>query len=246
MREESNSSDSSIPAPACPFPPQPQRVGRRPAQSPPGRIAGPPQSRSQAPSGPETAAGSPYPAAPPWCAFFQRFGFALSCRFAPSPCRRATPQTPPAEMLQPMYRLPRGGGASASGPPQLSTLLTRGHTHSGVNAARVASILSEATMVLLIFWGRAQVVRAYRGLRSAETQTESRGASQARDCLSSGQVPTGAWSHLIALRQGAFSLLLIGVCNHTATLCRAMAQRLGPIWIGSGRGAGGNSCGVSQ
>ena len=62
----------------------------------------------------------------------------------------------------------------------------------------------------------------------------------------SGQLRAGAWSHLIALRHGADSPLLMGVCSHTATRCRATAQRLGPLSWGSGGATGGISAGVSQ
>jgi hypothetical protein len=51
-----------------------------------------------------------------------------------------------------------------------------------------------------------------------------------------GQLPAGAWSHLMALRQGATSPLLIGVCSHTIRLCRAINHRLGPLSLRSGRG----------
>jgi len=69
---------------------------------------------------------------------------------------------------------------------------------------------------------------------------------QLSDRAGSGQLRAGAWSHLIALRHGADSPLLMGVCSHTATRCRATAQRLGPLSWGSGGATGGISAGVSQ
>ena len=50
----------------------------------------------------------------------------------------------------------------------------------------------------------------------------------------------------MALRQGVTSPVLMGACSQMDTLCNATAQRLGPASIGSGRGAGEISCGVSQ
>ncbi|HEX9345656.1 MAG TPA: hypothetical protein VF900_07005, partial [Candidatus Acidoferrum sp.] len=60
------------------------------------------------------------------------------------------------------------------------------------------------------------------------------------------QLRTGAWSHLTTLRQGATSPVLMGVCNHTTSLCRATTKRLGPFTWGSGALTGGISDGVSQ
>ena len=45
-----------------------------------------------------------------------------------------------------------------------------------------------------------------------------------------GQLPAGACSHLIALRQGAASPLLMGVCSQTTRLCRTTAQRPGSLF----------------
>jgi hypothetical protein len=60
------------------------------------------------------------------------------------------------------------------------------------------------------------------------------------------QLPTGDCSHLAALRHGAASPLLIGVCNHTIKLCRATAHRLGPFSGTSSGSTGGISVGISQ
>ncbi len=60
------------------------------------------------------------------------------------------------------------------------------------------------------------------------------------------QLPAGACSHLTARRQGATPPLLIGVCNHTISPCRATALSLGPLSESLGSPAGGTSPGVSQ
>jgi len=69
---------------------------------------------------------------------------------------------------------------------------------------------------------------------------------QVTNARDSGQLLAGAWSHLIALRHGATSALLIGVRSHMITRCRATANRLGPLSWSSCAGAGGISAGVSQ
>src|SRR6266576_1055155 len=61
-----------------------------------------------------------------------------------------------------------------------------------------------------------------------------------------GQLPVGACSHLIALRQGAASPLLMGVCSHTTRLCRTTAQRPGPFSGSSSGPTEGISVVVSQ
>src|SRR5260370_2413619 len=60
------------------------------------------------------------------------------------------------------------------------------------------------------------------------------------------QLPAGACSHLTARRQGATPPLLIGVCNHTISPCRATALSLGPLSDSLGSPAGGTSPVVTQ
>jgi hypothetical protein len=61
-----------------------------------------------------------------------------------------------------------------------------------------------------------------------------------------GQVPTGAWSHLMTRRQGATSEVLIGSCNQSTRRRWASTNRLAPLSLDSDGLAVRVSEGVSQ